>query len=126
MIELTDKQIDAGGIYNRLNSDGAGSVVVHVGIVKGRVDGKNTGGIKFKKAGDLEGEMKALEIELREKWDIIDALLIRRVGDLKIGDVIMAVGFSAETRDPAFGACRDAVEGFKKFKNIEKVELFEK
>jgi len=125
MIELTDKPIDPKVVFEHLSRYGAGSMVVHVGVVKPKVDGKKTGGIKFEKAGELEAELEQVEKELRKKWGVTDAIIIKRIGNLKVGDAIMAAGFVAETRDPAFGACRDSVEMLKKLKNVKKTELFE-
>ena len=124
MIEVTDKPIDALEFQGRLSREGAGSVVIHYGVVKGAVEGRSTTGIHFSASGDLEGELRRLEIGIRAKWKIEDFALMRRLGELRVGDMILAVGVSAEGRVDAFGACRDAVEGCKKMKNISKKELF--
>lgn len=126
MVEVTEVPIKPGAIYDRLNTEGTGSVVVHFGVVKPLVEGKKTGGIKFAPNGDLEGEIAEIEKQMREKFSINDALLIRRVGSLSIGDIILAAAVAAETRGAAFDACRFAVESFKKLKRVKKEELFEK
>ncbi len=125
MIELTEKAIDPKGIYERIFKDGAGSVVVHFGVVKPVVSDRRTRGIRFAPKGDMEGEIRSIEAELRKKWGITDALLIRRVGELSIGDLILVAAVSAPDREAAFGACHDAVERFKKLKCVQKEELFE-
>lgn len=125
MIEVTQKPIDPATIYNRINTAGSGSVVVHFGIVKPVAQGKKTGGIRFAPGGDLEGEMSSIEQQIRDKWPVNDVLLIRRMGTLAIGDIILAAVVAAETRGAAFDGCRFAVESFKKLKNIQKEELFE-
>ena len=124
MIELTGKEIDHRAMYERLCRECSGSVVFHYAVVKDVAEGKRTAGISFAADGDLEGELRGLEENVRKKWKIEDFILIRRLGDLKIGDMIMAVGISAEGRDDAFGACRDAVDGCKKLKCIGKKELY--
>ena len=126
MIEITKMHIDPTTIYKRISKNGSGSVVVHFGVVKPLADGKPTKGIQFAPKGDLEGEMLLVEKELREKWDINDALFIRRMGNLLIGDIILVAAISSSGREAAFGACRDAIEKFKKLKCINKTELFEK
>ncbi|MDY6863305.1 MAG: molybdenum cofactor biosynthesis protein MoaE [Thermodesulfobacteriota bacterium] len=124
MIELTEKPVDPATIYNRISRNDAGSVVIHFGVVKPVVKGKPTRGIQFSPDGDLEGEIRALEAEVRKKWDVKDALFIRRMGQLHIGDIILVAAVSASDRESAFGACRDAVERFKKLKCVYKKELF--
>ena len=125
MIEITDKPISPSNVFERLSHKNSGSVVFHIGVVKESVEGKRTSGIRFAPNGDLEGELKTLEATLRQKWNLEDVLIIRRMGELHIGDIILVAAVSAQNRGDAFGACRDAVEGCKKMKNISKKELFE-
>ncbi|RJP26221.1 MAG: molybdenum cofactor biosynthesis protein MoaE [Candidatus Abyssobacteria bacterium SURF_5] len=125
MIEVTQNPIDPASVYKRINTAGSGSVVVHFGVVKPVAQGKKTGGIKFAPKEGLKDEIAEIEKQMREKWPIDDVLLIRRVGNLTIGDIILAAAVAAETRGAAFDACRHAVESFKKLKQINKQELFE-
>jgi molybdopterin synthase catalytic subunit len=125
MIEVTENPIDASSIYERINTAGSGSAVVHFGVVKPVAGGKKTGGIRFAPDGDLEGEMASIEQQIRDKWPVNDVLLIRRMGQLVVGDIILVAAVAAETRGAAFDGCRFAVESFKKLKNIHKEELFE-
>ena len=126
MIELTEKPIEPASVYERLSRDGAGSVVVHFGVVKPVVSDRRTRGIRFAPQGDLRGEIQSIEDELRKKWGLTDVLLIRRVGELSIGEIILVAAVAAPDREAAFAACRDAVERFKKLKRVQKEELFEK
>jgi molybdopterin synthase catalytic subunit len=126
MIEVSKGPIDPGLIYSRLHTAGSGSVVFHFGVVKPVAEGRKTSGIRFDANGDLEGEIAAIEKEMREKWLLDDVLLIRRTGTLGIGDIILVAAVSAATREAAFDACRHAVESFKKLKRVQKQELFEK
>jgi len=124
MVELTDTPIEPQRIFKRLSSEGAGSVVVHFGMVKPVAEDRRTRGIRFAPDGDLVGELRSLEAELRAKWQVTDVLLVRRMGELKVGEIILAAAVSAPGREAAFGACRDAVEGFKRMKRLRKQELF--
>lgn len=123
MVILSRENIKYDEILTKINVSDAGSVVVHYALVKGNVEGKKTSGIKFSAKGDLEGELKEIESKLRDKWRIHDCLIIRRLGDLKVGDVIMVVAVSAEGREDAFQACMEAVGMCKKLKNLAKEEL---
>ncbi|MBI4830162.1 MAG: molybdenum cofactor biosynthesis protein MoaE [Candidatus Lindowbacteria bacterium] len=125
MIELTDAPIDARSVYERISHEGAGSIVVHFGVVKPVAQGKRTRGIRFTPQGDLKEEIRSIEVALREKWAPTDVLLIRRVGELSIGDIILAAAVSSPDRESAFGACSESVERFKKLKKVKKEELFD-
>jgi molybdopterin synthase catalytic subunit len=72
VIELTENPIDPKEIYNRISKDVSGSVVIHFGVVKPVAEGQGTKGIQFAPDGDMEGEMREVEAELREKWDVED------------------------------------------------------
>jgi molybdopterin synthase catalytic subunit len=124
MVILSNESIKYDDILTKMDVSEAGSVVVHYALVKGSVEGKKTGGIRFSAPGDLEGELKGIEAKLRKKWRINDFYLLRRLGDLKIGDIIMVVAVSATGREDAFQACMEAVEMCKKLKNQRKEELF--
>jgi molybdopterin synthase catalytic subunit len=125
MIELTEKPIDPKEIYNRISKDVSGSVVIHFGMVRPIAEGKRTKGIQFVPDSDMEGEMRQVEAELREKWDIEDVLFICRIGNINVGEVVAVTAISADGRHSAFDACRDAVEKYKNMKSIKKKELFE-
>ena len=126
MIEITNSPINLNTIFNRLKKDNSGSIVIHDAIVRKTESGKNTHSIVFELEGDAEGEMRELERSLLEKWPVEDVLLIRRTGNLSIGDVISVAAASAEHRNAAFGLCQEAVNGFKKMRCFKKDEVFEK
>ena len=125
MIEVTENPIETGKIYEQLSQEGVGSLVIHFGIVKPVVDERKTSGIRLLKDGDVTGEMKKVEDHLREKWKVVDVLLIRRIGELHVGDVILVAAVSSPSKDQAFGACHEAVEALKKKRGLRKEELFE-
>ncbi len=124
MATLTEDAIDIKSAYEHIKMDGAGSVVVHLGIVKPSIGGESTQGIRFAAIGDLKGELDGIESELMEKYGLIDITIYRRIGELAVGDCILAVLVSSPGRIDAFNACMEAVERLKKLKNIEKEELY--
>lgn len=125
MIEVTENPIETGKVFEHMSRDGAGSLVIHIGIVKPAVDGKRTDGIRLIRDGDVTGEMEKIERQLRERWKIVDILLIRRLGELRVGDVILVAAVSSPSKDEAFGACQEAVEALKKKRGLRKEELFQ-
>ncbi len=48
-----------------------------------------------------------------DKWDLIDTLLMHRVGEIKIADPIVMVAVWSEHRKDAFEACRFIMEDLK-------------
>jgi molybdopterin synthase catalytic subunit len=125
MIEVVEQEILPGHAFTRLALTGSGSVVVHLGIVKPEAEGRPTAGMRLTRDGDLEGALAAIERDLRSRWKLNDLVLIRRLGELKVGDVIMAVGVAAAGKDEAFAACAEAVRLLKRRQGLRKEELRE-
>jgi len=48
-----------------------------------------------------------------QRWDILDTLIIHRVGEIQISDTIVLVAAWAGHRAPAFDACRFLIEELK-------------
>jgi molybdopterin synthase catalytic subunit len=55
--------------------------------------------------GMTEKSLAAIVDDARSRWDIVDALVIHRVGDLKPADQIVLVGVTSAHRGEAFAAC---------------------
>jgi molybdopterin synthase catalytic subunit len=123
MIKIVDGDIDVGEVIGKLDQQGAGSVVFHLGVVKPDPEGKKSEGIVFGMKGDMEAELRSIEKDLRAQLKLIDVILIRRLGTLKVGDSILVAAVSAKGRVDAFAACREAVERFRRMKTIDKKEL---
>jgi molybdopterin synthase catalytic subunit len=122
MIAVSDEPIDVALWTSRIDRNGAGSVVVHLGVVKPDPDGRATTGVSFCRRGDLEGELASVERAVRERLQVVDLVLVRRMGRLGVGDLILFVAASANDRENAFAACRELVERGKKLKCISKDE----
>ncbi len=124
MIEVVEGSISTDGVFGRLSTEGCGSVVAHVGVVKPMVDDQKTRGMKLVRDGDLEGELAQVEAALRERWPLTDVLIIRRLGELTVGDVIMVAAISAPKKNDAIAACDEAVNLLKKKRGMKKEELY--
>ena len=63
--------------------------------------------------GMAERRLGQIVAEAQARWDLIDALVIHRVGEIHPGDAIVLVAAWAAHRGAAFDACRHIVEGLK-------------
>lgn len=124
MEKIVERPISPAEVYDALQKKTVGSVVVHYAIVRPSTDGKSTTAIEFKQVGNGEEELRAIAGELREKWDVEDVLILRRIGKLDIGEIISVVAVSSPHRNDAFDACRHAIERLKKMRTIKKEETF--
>ncbi len=60
-----------------------------------------------------------------EKFAILDAACVHRVGELALGEMAVWVGVSAAHRDAAFAACRYIIDAVKDDVAIWKKEHYE-
>jgi len=63
--------------------------------------------------GMTEKELEAIINEAKAKWDIIDALIVHRVGDIHPADPIVLTAVCSAHRAAAFDACRFLMEALK-------------
>lgn len=63
--------------------------------------------------GMTEKELLRIRDEARQHWDILDALIIHRVGDILPDQTIVLAAVWASHRHAAFDACRHLVEALK-------------
>ncbi len=71
-----------------------------------------------------EAEGAAILAEARQRFDLVDAACVHRIGDLAIGDLAVWVGASAGHRGPAFEACRWIIDEVKARVPIWKYERY--
>ena len=120
---ITDKEINPNEIYDRIKKETVGSIVLHFAVVRERTGDQVTQIIDFQRDGDIENELKSIVDSIKDKYELEDVLIIRRLGALKVGEVMSLVAASAPHREDAFDACRYGVESLKKMKTIKKTEL---
>ena len=119
---VTETTINPNEIYARIKKETVGSVVLHFAVVREHTGEQVTHSIDFQRNGDIENELKAIVDSIKDKYELEDILIIRRLGVLKVGEVMSLVAASAPHREDAFDACRYGVESLKKMKTIKKTE----
>jgi molybdopterin synthase catalytic subunit len=63
--------------------------------------------------GMTDRELTAIIEEARQRWPIIDALIVHRVGNIQPGEPIVLTAVCTEHRAAAFDACRFLMEALK-------------
>lgn len=122
MVKVTSEPINPAAAYNEISARTAGSVVFHYAVVREITGDAVTKSILFERGGDMEAEMESIAAGLKGKYDLEDALIVRRLGLLRVGDIISLVAASSPNRGPAFDACLAGVEALKKMKTVKKTE----
>ena len=120
---VTSERIDPSRIYDEIQKQTAGSVVLHFAVVRGKTGDQITTSIEFQRVGDIESELRSISERIRQQWNVEDVMIIRRIGLLQVSDVMSLVAASAPHREDAFAACRYGVDSLKKMQTIQKTEL---
>lgn len=63
--------------------------------------------------GMCEREIQILCDNAMQRWDILDTLVVHRVGELPLGDPIVFVGVASVHRGEAFRACEYIIDALK-------------
>ncbi len=100
---------------DRLTQQGrSGAAVSFVGTMRDFNDDAVVGAMTLEHyPGMTEKHLARIAEEASRRWDILDTLMIHRVGVLAPGDPIVLVAVWAAHRAPAFDACRYLIEELK-------------
>ncbi len=93
---------------------GVGAIASFIGLVRDVNDGQAVAGMTLEHyPGMTEKALAGIVAEAKGRWDIIDALVIHRVGNLKPLDQIVLVVVSGSHRGAAFAACEFIMDYLK-------------
>jgi len=91
-----------------------GATAVFVGTMRDFSAGAGVQGMTLEHyPGMTEKYLEAISAEARERWDILDTLIIHRCGALQPNDPIVLLVVWAAHRAAAFEACRFLIEALK-------------
>jgi molybdopterin synthase catalytic subunit len=122
---LADAAIDASALSRALAASAAGACVMFEGWVRDHNDGRAVRRLDYQAYAALaQNEGARILDEARQRFDVIEARCVHRVGSLAIGDLAVWVGVSAAHRDAAFAACRFVIDEVKRRVPIWKNEHY--
>jgi molybdopterin synthase catalytic subunit len=91
-----------------------GAVASFVGLVRDANDGREVRGMTLEHyPGMTERALEEICREAHSRWELLDTLVIHRVGPLEPGDRIVLVGVSSAHRGEAFAACEFIMDYLK-------------
>lgn len=122
---LSEQPIDSAALERSLKSHAAGATVSFVGRVRERNDGRDVRALTYQAYAPLAAsEGEALLDEALQRFAVLDARCVHRIGDLELGDCAVWIGVSAGHRDAAFAACRWIIDEIKRRVPIWKNEHY--
>lgn len=113
--EVTDRVIDPGSLLGTLAHPSDGAAVLFIGTIRDHNEGRPVTGMRY----DAYGAMAARELEnivrdVSARTGVIRIAAIHRVGELRIGEISVAVAASSPHRADAFDAARAVIEEIKR------------
>jgi molybdopterin synthase catalytic subunit len=113
-VQTEDFDLGAELAKLRLENPSIGGLVSFVGQVRDMNDGEAIKTLTLEHYPAMtQSALEAIEAEAKSRWDVIDALIIHRVGELKPQDQIVLVAVTSAHRGEAFHACEFIMDYLK-------------
>ncbi|MDY0309880.1 MAG: molybdenum cofactor biosynthesis protein MoaE [Castellaniella sp.] len=117
MIRIQTERFEAAELAKQLQDRAgsrAGALVHFLGMVRDYSPDAGSHSLFLEHyPGMCEREIQALCDHAKQRWDVLDTLVVHRVGELPLGDPIVFVGVAATHRGQAFQACEYIIDALK-------------
>lgn len=114
MFKISPTPIDAPSLQRAMADPKAGACVSFEGWVRNRNEGQPVLSLEYEAYALLaESEGERILAEARERFTLVGASCVHRVGHLHLGELAVWVGVTAEHRGSAFDACRYIIDEAK-------------
>lgn len=115
-VNVQNNDFDVGQEYSALIAEdtAAGAVVFFVGRVRDFNDGHSVTGLSLEHyPGMTEKVLEQILDDAKQRWQLVSARIVHRVGNLQLGDQIVFVGASSAHREHAFQAAQFLMDVLK-------------
>jgi molybdopterin synthase catalytic subunit len=127
LFAITTDPIDPEALRQRLEDGRAGACATFEGWVRNLNEGEAVDALEYEThAAIAQAEGQTVIDEALEKFPVVGAECVHRVGRLAIGDCAVWVGVSSAHRGAAFDACRYIIDEIKHRLPIWKKEHYRK
>ncbi len=124
--EIVRSKIETSIVLDRMKQRSDGAAVVFEGVVRDNTRGRRTLYLEYESYEQMAlKQMEALCEQAMEKFQVRDAVIVHRLGQLQIGEVSVLIVVASAHRGPAFEACRWLIDTLKRTVPIWKKEYFE-
>ena len=113
-VQTADFDVGAEIAALRAGDGRVGAVASFIGTVRDVNDGSGVTTMTLEHyPGMTEKALEAIVAEARSRWDVVDLLIIHRVGELAPTDQIVLVAVTSAHRGEAFAACEFVMDYLK-------------
>ena len=123
-LQEEDFSLDTEIAALRVNSQRMGGIATFLGCARDFSEGRAVSEISFDAYRPMAlSEMEKLRAQAIERFGLIDARLVHRLGTVRAGDNIVLIAAGAEHRAPALDACHWLIDELKARVPIWKKEI---
>lgn len=113
-VQTADFDLNTELAQLRQGNPGIGAVVSFVGLVRDINDGQDISAMELEHyPGMTEKALEQIVAQAQARWDLINTLVIHRVGPLQPQDQIVLVAVATRHRGDAFAACEFIMDYLK-------------
>jgi molybdopterin synthase catalytic subunit len=126
MIEITSNPITPELVINSVKKDDYGAIVAFIGTARNTCkDGNRVTALEIKcNSIDAETKLHKMASEIRQKWQLQDIAICRRIGRLKVGEIALVVAVTSHHRQKAFQACEHIIDRIKQGKITMEKDIY--
>jgi molybdopterin synthase catalytic subunit len=122
IIQSTDKAINPSEVISFVEASDCGAITSFIGKVRGRSGEKTV--LSLEHDASAEAAKKAFTKILRDarqKWDIREAAVCYRVGQVPAGEVTLVIAVATIHRPEGFAACQFVIDRFKQVVSAKEI-----
>jgi molybdopterin synthase catalytic subunit len=122
---ITRDPIVAETVMQHVGGSSDGAINLFLGVVRDHNEGRAVSGMHYDVYLEMaEHALRVIVAEAEAQCDGGQVAAVHRVGELKIGEISVAIAASAPHRAEAFAACRYVIEEIKKRLPVWKHERY--
>jgi molybdopterin synthase catalytic subunit len=122
---VTRDPISADSVLPLVGGPADGALDLFLGVVRDHNEGSAVSGMHYEAYVEMaEQTLRAIVAEATSQPGVGKVAAVHRIGELRVGDVSVAIAASAPHRAEAFGACRYVIEAIKQRLPVWKQERY--
>jgi len=123
---LSEEPLSLDAVVDEVRADEAGAITTFTGTTRIHSRGRTVTHLEYEAyAGMAENVMAEIAEELRARYDICGIAIHHRTGRVEIGEPSVMIAVSAQHRQNALAACKDAIDTLKERVPLWKKEVYE-
>ena len=122
---IVGEPIDPAHVLTLIGADQDGASLLFLGVVRDHNDGRSVGGVRYDAYEEMAAQVLSEIVDEAARAAGTDRVAaVHRIGELKVGEVSVAIAVSSPHRAAAYDASRDVIEEIKKRLPVWKKERY--